>query len=240
MKNPVKTITSTLAIVAIALTLSSCTSTDSSKPSASASSSSAAAAAPAVPLLKFTNLTGVRTEIVLDEGFAANLKVAKAKPATVGRATVATNKEITTYSLPITGGQENYYNPADSKKLKSGVFAGTVQHTGEGLGFNVGGTKLSFKNPLFNTSTKGTVNADVDVNGSTKSSNVAVFNLDPSTITPLVQDSKGNAVISGATLTLTKAAADLLNSQLKTNIFAADQNVGTAKFTLTLPKNISS
>lgn len=240
MKNPLKSATSTLAILAIAITLSSCTSTDSSKPSPSASNSTVAADAPAVPLLKFTNLTGVSTEILLDEGFDANLKVAKAKPATVGRAKVATGKAGTTYSLPITGGQENYYNPADSKKLKSGVFAGTVQHTGEGIGFNVGGTKLSFKNPLFNTSTKGTVNADVDVNGSAKTANVAVFNLDPSTITPLVQDSKGNAVISGATLTLTKAAADVLNSQLKTNIFAADQNVGTVKFTLALPKNITS
>ncbi len=206
----------------LALTLAACG-------SSSSSSSSNGADAPkteASPVAALTNLTGVKTEIVVDPGFLEGITSLKLTPGVVGAATLTDG----TLAFPITGGSATYYTPG----TRTPYVESNIEHVGAGLSLTDGTTKVDLTNFVVDAG-KSVVTGKVAANGALVADDVPLFFLDGGTLQPLqVDKAAGTGVLFGTTVSLTKDAADLLNKTYNTTALAEFFKVGVARITLKL------
>lgn len=177
------------------------------------------AASPAAPVAKIDALSGKSTSVALDAGFVAGLTSLKLTPATVGSATLA-NGSI---SFPITGGNVTYYTPGSVTPYVQG----SIRHDGSGLSLTDGTTKVELTDFVVDPG-MSMLTGKVSANGKVVVEGAPLFFLDGSTLKPLVSNSDGTATLQGTTVSLTKAAADLLNQTYKTTALVPFFKVGVA------------
>ena len=214
---------STFALAgALALTLSACGSNDADT---GADTTSPEAAGEPTPVAAIPMLTGEMTEVTLDPGFVEGLTSLKLTPAPVGDAKI----EGGVAGFPITGGSATYYTPGSRDPYVEGV----INHDGSGLSLTDGTTKVELTNFDVDPGTS-MLTGDVSANGTSVVEDAPLFFLDGSTLQPLKMEG-GNAVLEGTTVSLTKAAADLLNQTYKTTALTEFFKVGVAKITLAVP-----
>ncbi|GAC1610732.1 MAG: hypothetical protein NVS3B26_19190 [Mycobacteriales bacterium] len=207
---------------ALALTLGACGGSSSSTGSGSGSS----AAASASPVASLQNLTGVKTEVVVDPGFLAGLTSLKLTPGVVGKATLTNG----TLAFPITGGSATYYTPG----TRTPYVESSIQHEGSGISLTNGKTKVELTNFVVDAG-KSILTGDVSANGASVVKGAPLFFLDGRTLQPLMVDkTAGTGVLYGTTVSLTKAAADLLDKTYGTTALTEFFKVGIARITLKL------
>ena len=202
---------------ALALSLSACGGSSSS------ATTSAGAPAAAAPIADIQSLSGKMTQVTLDPSFLAGLTALKLTPGLIGTGKL----DGAVLTFPITGGSATYYKPGS----RNPYVTGSIKHDGSGLTLTDGTTKVGLEN--FVVDPGGSVlTGDVTANGASVVKGAALFFLDGSTLNPLVVNPDGTAVLEGTTVSLTKAAADLLNKTFKTTALTEFFKVGVAKITL--------
>ncbi len=185
-----------------------------------------AAAQDAAPVASLTNLTGKMTEVVVDAGFLEGLTSLKLTPGVVGTAKLKDG----TLSFPITGGSATYYTPGS----RTPYVESSIKHDGSGISLTDGKTKVELTNFVVDAGTS-TLTGDVSANGKSVVKGAPLFFLDGRTLEPLqVDEAKGQGVLYGTTVSLTKAAADLLNQTYGTDALTEYFKVGIARITLKL------
>ena len=202
----------------LALTLAAC--------GGSSASTDAAPKAEASPVAALTNLTGEKTEVVVDAGFLAGLQSLKLTPGVVGTATLTNG----TLAFPITGGSATYYTPG----TRTPYVESSIKHDGSGISLTDGKTKVELTNFVVDAG-KSILTGDVAANGTSVVKGAPLFFLDGRTLQPLqVDKAAGTGVLFGTTVSLTKEAADLLNKTYGTDALAEFFKVGVARITLKL------
>jgi hypothetical protein len=192
----------------LALTLSACGS----------GSGPSAAAADVTPVAALKNLTGDMTEVVVDPGFLAGLKSLKLTPGVVGTATLKAG----TLGFPITGGDATYYTPG----TRTPYVESDIAHAGSGISLTNGKTKVELTNFVIDAG-KSVLTGDVSANGTSVVKGAPLFFLDGRTLQPLQVDKAANTgVLYGTTVSLTKAAADLLDKTYNTEALTEFFKVG--------------
>jgi hypothetical protein len=231
--------TATIALAAgLSLGLAACGSNDESVGTASGSTgggstASEAPSAEPTPAAEIDSLTGEQTAVTLDPEFLAGLTALKLTPATLGGATLdaATGK----IAFPISGGNVTYYDPA------SGVtpfVQGMIEHDGSGLQLTSADGKVVMLEDFVVDPEESVLTGKVTVDGAVFAESAPLFFLDGSTLNPLeVQEAEGTAVLEGTTVSLTKTAADALNTVFGTTALAEFFPVGIAEITVALPES---
>ena len=189
----------------------------------SMSSSSTTPSAAPTPVAQLTSLTGVDTQVTLDQGFLDALTSLKLTPGVLGTATLTDGA----LHFPITGGHVDYYDPSQSYRP---YVQGEIDHEGSGLSLTAGSTEVDLTNFVIDPGTSqlfGTVSA----NGTKVADHVYIFNLDGSTLKPLATDADGNAVLEGTRVLVSPDAAALLNKTFGTTAVTDQLLVGIAKIT---------
>lgn len=182
--------------------------------------------ADASPVAQLDNLTGVKTEVIVDPGFLQGVQSLKLTPGVVGTATLTNG----TLAFPITGGSATYYTPGS----RSPYVESNIKHDGSGISLTDGKTKVELTNFVVDAG-KSILTGDVSANGASVVKGAPLFFLDGRTLQPLqVNKAAGTAVLFGTTVSLTKEAADLLNKTYNTNALTEFFKVGTARITLKL------
>ena len=199
---------------ALALSLSAC--------GGSSSTASTPSAAP-TPIADIQNLSGKMTQVTLDPSFLAGLTSLKLTPGLIGTAKL----DGAVLTFPITGGSATYYKPG----TKDPYVTGSIKHDGSGLTLTDGKTKVGLENFVIDPG-GSVLTGDVTANGASVVKGAPLFFLDGSTLNPLVVNPDGTAVLEGTTVSLTKAAADLLDKTYKTTALTEYFKVGVAKITL--------
>jgi hypothetical protein len=211
-----------LLIGALALGVAACGSDDINSNASDTSNSDQE------PVAQIDNLTGVQTQVTLDQGFVDALGQLGLTPGTVGDATFKNGA----LAFPITGGNVTYYDP--SQPLRPYV-QGTIDHEGSGFSLEAGKTKVELTDFVVDPGTSeltGTVTANDEV----AAEDALLFDLDGSTLNPLqVNEDKGTAVLEGTTVELSSDAASLLNDTFKTDALAGGFVIGIAEITVALP-----
>jgi hypothetical protein len=198
------------------------TSTDSGSSSSSSPSASESAADPE-PLASIPALDGVDTQVTLDQGFVDALGTLGLTPGVTGGATLTDG----TLAFPITGGNVDYYDPAEDYRP---YVQGEIDHMGSGITLTGGDIVVGLSDFKIDPGTSrltGTVTA----NGEEVGTDVYIFNLDGSTLKPLAEDADGNAVLEGTTVYVSPDAAALLNKTFGTDAVTDQLVVGIAKIT---------
>jgi hypothetical protein len=205
---------------ALALTLGACGGSSDSTGSESAAKPAAS------PVAVLENLTGEKTEVVVDPGFLAGLTSLKLTPGVVGTATLTNG----TLAFPITGGNATYYKPGSrTPYVESGI-----KHDGSGISLTDGKTKVELTNFVVDAG-KSILTGDVAANGASVVKGAPLMFLDGRTLEPLkVDDATKTGVLYGTTVSLTKEAADLLNKTYGTTALTEFFKVGIARITLKL------
>lgn len=186
--------------------------------------------AAATPVAALTNLTGEKTEIILDKSFIAGLTGLKVAPGVIGNAKL--DGTTGTVSFPITGGNATYYTPG----TKTPYVESSIKHDGSGLSLTAGDKKVMLENFVVDAG-QSKVFGDVSLNGTSVVKGAYLFFLDGRTLKPLDTTSMpGKGILFGTEVKLSKDAADLLNKTF--NVTALDEffPVGVARITLQLPK----
>ena len=199
------------------------TSTDSG--SGTSSSPSASEEADPTPLASIPALDGVDTQVTLDAGFVEALTSLGLTPGVTGTATL--DAATGTLAFPITGGNVDYYDPAEDYRP---YVQGEIDHDGSGITLTAGDTVVGLSDFKIDPGTSrltGTVTA----NGAVVGEDVFIFNLDGSTLKPLAMDADGNAVLEGTRVLISSDAAKLLNDTFKTDAVTDTLLVGIAKIT---------
>ena len=185
-----------------------------------------AAAADAKPVAALTNLTGKMTQVEVDPGFLAGLTSLKLTPGVVGTATLKDG----VLSFPITGGSATYYTPGS----RTPYVESHIEHDGSGISLTDGKTKVELTNFVVDAGTSMLM-GDVSANGKSVVKGAPLMFLDGRTLKPLqVDEAKGQGVLYGTTVSLTKAAADLLDQTYGTDALTEFFKVGIARITLKL------
>lgn len=180
----------------------------------------------ATPVATLTNLTGKMTQVEVDPGFLAGLNSLKLTPGVVGTATLKDG----VLSFPITGGNATYYTPGS----RNPYVESSIKHDGSGISLTDGKTKVELTNFVVDAGTSMLM-GDVSANGKSVVKGAPLMFLDGRTLEPLkVDEAKGTGVLYGTTVSLTKAAADLLNQTYKTDALTEYFKVGIARITLKL------
>lgn len=183
-----------LMIAALSFAVTACSSDDSSSDSTSAPE----------PVAQIDPVTGVSTQVTLDAGFVDALTALKVTPAPVGEATISKDGVA---DFPITGGNVTYYDPASDFRP---FVQGTLMHDGSGLSLTAGKTVVELTDFVIDPGTS-TLTGTVSVNGKVAAKNALLFNLDGSTLKPLISNADGTATLEGTTVELSVDAAGLLN-----------------------------
>jgi len=203
---------------------SSSSDTGSSSSGSSASSSpSATAQADPTPLASIPALAGVDTQVTLDQSF---LDAATSLGVTLGLSGSAALNGAT-LSFPITGGNVDYYDPAEKYRP---FVQGEIDHMGSGITLTAGETVVELSDFLIDPGTSR-LTGTVKVNGEVAGTDVFIFNLDGSTLKPLAMDADGNAVLEGTRVLISADAAPLLNETFGITAIQPDMLVGIAKIT---------
>lgn len=183
-----------LMVAALSFAVTACGSDDSSSSSDS----------PPEPVAQIDPVTGVSTQVTLDAGFVEALTTLKVTPAPVGKATISKDGVA---DFPITGGNVTYYDPAsDYRPFVQGI----LMHDGSGLSLTAGKTKVELTDFVIDPGTS-TLTGTVSVNGKEAATDALLFNLDGSTLKPLISNPDGTATLEGTTVKLSDDAASLLN-----------------------------
>jgi hypothetical protein len=207
----------------LALTLAACGGSSDSTDTGSTGSEPKAAASPVAAL---TNLTGEKTEVVVDAGFLKGVTGLGLTPGVVGTATLTNG----TLAFPITGGTATYYTPGS----RNPYVESSIEHTGSGISLTNGKTKVELTNFVVDAG-KSILTGDVSANGASVVKGAPLFFLDGRTLQPLqVDQAAGKGVLFGTTVSLTKEAADLLNKTYGTMALTEYFKVGVARITLKL------
>ena len=199
---------------ALALSLSAC---------GGSSSTASTPAAAASPIADIQSLSGKMTQVTLDPSFLAGLTALKLTPGLIGTGKL----DGAVLTVPITGGSATYYKPGS----RDPYVTGSIKHDGSGLTLTDGKTKVGLENFVIDPG-GSVLTGDVTANGASVVKGAPLFFLDGSTLNPLVVNPDDTAVLEGTTVSLTKAAADLLNKTFKTTALTEFFKVGVAKITL--------
>ena len=217
-----KTLTALALGGTLALTLTAC----GSNSTGNSTSSSSAPKAEATPAAALTNLTGKQTQVTVDPAFLAGTKSLGLTVGLVGKATLVDG----VLSFPITGGDATYYAPGS----RDPYVESHIQHAGSGISLTGGGTKVELTNFTVDAG-KSMLFGDVSANGKSVVMQAPLFFLDGSTLKALdTKTEAGFGILEGTKVSLTKAAADLLNTTYKTTALKEFFPVGVAKITLAL------
>ena len=183
------------------------------------------------PAAQIDTLSGKQTAVTLDPGFLEGLTALKLTPATIGGATL----EGAVIAFPITGGNVTYYAP------DSGVtpyVQGLINHDGSGLQLTGANGKVVKLENFVVDPAESVLTGKVTVDGEIFAETAPLFFLDGRTLNPLeVNEAEGTAVLEGTTVSLTKTAADALNTVFETDALAEFFKVGIAEITVELPKS---
>ncbi len=180
------------------------------------------------PVAQIDNLTGVQTKVTLDQGFVDALTKLGLTPAPVGKAVLKDGY----IKFPITGGNVTYYDP--SQPLRPYV-QGEIDHNGSGLSLSAGKTEVDLTDFVIDPGTSKLM-GDVSVNGKSAAKGAVLFDLDGTTLKPLMVDKQqGTATLEGTTVKISPDAADLLNGAFKTNALKGGIVVGVSAITVALP-----
>jgi hypothetical protein len=221
-----------LALAAgLAITLSACaTDTVEDEGTGAAPSAPPAPSPQPRPVAAIDSLSGVQTAVTLDKDFLAALTSLKVTPAPVAPATLTGAK----IAFPITSGNVTYFAP------DSGVepfVQGEITHAESGLQLTAGGKVVKLTDFVVDPE-ESMLTGKVTVDGKVAVESAPLFFLDGSTVNPLmVNAGAGTAVLEGTTVSLTKAAADLLNKTFGITALEEFLKVGIAEITLELPKS---
>jgi hypothetical protein len=202
--------------------LAACSST-SDTGSTSSDTKSSAAADP-TPVATIASLSGIDTQVTLDQGFLDALTSLKLTPGVLGGATLTDGA----LHFPITGGNVKYYDPTKSYRP---YVQGEIDHDGSGISLTAGKTVVELTNFVIDPGTSkltGTVTA----NGTKVADNVYIFSLHGGSLKPLYKDADGNAVLEGTKVFISADAADLLNKTFNTTAVTDKLLVGVAKITV--------
>ena len=180
-------------------------------------SSSSSSSGNTKPVAQIDPLTGVSTTVALDSGFLDALTQLKVTPGVVGDASLK-GADI---SFPITGGSVTYYDPTSSVRP---YVQGIINHSGSGLSLTAGGTKVELTDFVIDPGTSKLM-GNVSVDGKEAASDAVLFDLDGSTLKPLMPTSNGG-ILSGTTVLLSKDAASLLNDTFKINALKGGLKIG--------------
>ena len=185
-----------LMVGALSFAVTACGSDDSSSSNSSDS--------PPEPVAQIDPVTGVDTKVTLDAGFVDALTALKVTPAPVGTATISDQGVA---AFPITGGNVTYYDPqSDYRPFVQGM----LEHNGSGLSLTAGNTKVELTNFDIDPGTSE-LTGKVSVNGKVAAPSALLFDLDGSTLKPLISNPDGSATLEGTTVKLSNDAAALLN-----------------------------
>ena len=194
-----------------------------SAPTTTAESPAPTVEADPEPIASIPALDGVDTQVALDAGFVEALGTLGLTPGVTGTATLTDG----VLSFPITGGNVDYYDPAEDYRP---YVQGSIEHDGSGITLTAGDIVVGLSDFRIDPGTSqlfGTVTA----NGEEVGQDIYIFNLDGSTLMPLQQDADGNAVLEGTTVLISPDAAGLLNSTFGTDAVTDQLVVGIAKIT---------
>jgi len=204
-----------LAFTAVA-GLAACSSNDSKDTTASTPSTAPVAK-------KIDSLSGQDTSVTLDPSFLAGLTSLKLTPGPVGTAKIA--GAVATF--PITGGNVTYYTPG----TVTPYVQGKINHDGSGLSLTGGGIKVELTNFVVDPAAS-VLTGKVTANGKVAAESAPLFFLDGRTLKPLATGANNTAILEGTTVSLTKEAADLLNTTYKVTALSQYFKVGVAKITV--------
>ena len=217
MKLNTKAVMGVGALAIVGLTAAGCSS------SAESTSSSSSPSASATPVAQIDNLTGVNTQVKLDQGFVDALGTLKLTPGVVGTATLTDG----VLSFPITGGNVTYYTPGSVSPYVTGM----IDHEGSGISLTDGKTKVDLTNFVVDPGTSK-LYGKVSANGKVVVEKAYLFNLDGSTSKPLQTGPNNTAILEGTTVLISPDAAELLNSTFNTTAVTDELVVGIAKITV--------
>ena len=209
----------------LALTLAACGSDDEASTATGESSESATSTEPVAAI---DSLTGKQTAVTLDPGFLEGITSLQLMPATLGSATLDGATGV--IAFPITGGNVEYYDPNGSVQP---YVQGLVNHDGSGLQLTgANGTVVKLEN-FEGDPDESLLYGNVTVNDEVFAERADLFFLDGSTLNPLAEGTEaGTAVLEGTTVSLTKTAADALNTVFETDALAEFFKVGIAEITV--------
>lgn len=182
-------------------------------------SSSPASESTPKPIASIDSLSGVDTQVTLDQGFADALTTLGLTPGVTGDATLVDGA----LHFPITGGNVDYYGPAHVQ--------GEIDHDGSGITLTGGSTVVGLSDFVIDPGT-GRLTGTVTANGDVVADDVFIFSLDSSTLKPLTEDADGNAVLDGTRVLVSADAAALLNKTFNTTAVTDQLLVGIAKITV--------
>ena len=203
-----------LAIAALSFAVAACGS----------SSDDSSSSAPK-PVAKIDPVTGVSTKVTLDTGFVDALTSLKVTPAPVGKATIS---KAGVADFPITGGKVTYYDPqSDYRPFVQGI----LMHDGSGLSLTAGGTEVDLTDFVIDPGTS-TLTGKVSVNGKVAAPSALLFDLDGSTLKPLISNPDGSATLEGTTVKLSADAASLLNDTFKIDALKPGLVIGISAITV--------
>jgi hypothetical protein len=217
---------STLAIGAAGLMiagLAACSPSTSTEDTSTDTESSAPVEADPEPLASIPALSGVDTQVTLDQSFLDAATGLGLTLGLVGNAAL----DGATLSFPITGGNVDYYDPAEDYRP---YVQGEIDHAGSGISLTAGGTVVELTDFVIDPGTSR-LTGTVSVNGTVAAEDVFIFNLDGTTLKPLATDENGNAVLEGTRVLISEDAAPLLNDTFGTDAIQPDMLVGIAKIT---------
>ncbi len=204
---------------ALTMGLAACGSDDEATPAA-------APAADAKPVAALTELKGFKTEVVVDAGFLEGLTSLNLTPGVVGKATLKDG----TLAFPITGGNATYYSPGS----RTPYVESSIKHNGSGISLTGGKgadkTVVELTNFVVDAGTS-MLTGDVAANGKSVVKGAPLFFLDGTNLEPLKVDGD-TGVLFGTVVSLTGAAADLLNMTYKTDALTEFFKVGVARISL--------
>lgn len=232
MRTSLKTTLGTAAAGLLVATLAGCsaaTGTGAAAPAAPApASSSAASNSKGTPLASIPKLSGKDTQVALDKGFLDALTSLGLTPGIVGKATLTGG----VLSFPITGGNVDYYDPQQAYRP---YVQGKIDHVGSGISLTAGSTVVELTDFVIDPGTSK-LTGTVSVNGKVAAKDVFIFNLDGSTLKPLIKNSDGTATLQGTRVLISKDAAPLLNKTFGTDKVAPELLVGIASITVAAAK----
>ncbi len=218
---------STIGIAAAGLlvgSLAACSTPAEEEPTTESSPSQEAPAADPEPIASIPALDGVDTQVTLDAGFVEALGTLGLTPGVIGGATLSPEGVL---AFPITGGNVDYYDPAEDYRP---YVQGQIDHEGSGISLTAGDTVVELTDFVIDPGTSE-LTGTVTVNGEVAGEDVFIFNLDGSTLNPLEMDADGNAVLEGTTVLISEDAAPLLNDTFGTDAVTDELVVGIAKIT---------
>ncbi len=217
----------TIGIAAAGLlvgSLAACSTPAEEEPTTESSPSEEAPAADPEPIASIPALDGVDTQVTLDAGFVEALGTLGLTPGVIGGATLSPEGVL---AFPITGGNVDYYDPAEDYRP---YVQGQIDHEGSGISLTAGDTVVELTDFVIDPGTSE-LTGTVTVNGEVAGEDVFIFNLDGSTLNPLEMDADGNAVLEGTTVYISEDAAPLLNDTFMTDAVTDQLVVGIAKIT---------